>query len=71
MTKLIKKDSFEWGLATIKAFEALKQAMTQASLLALPDFSCDFVIEADTSEQGIRVVLMQLLKLCLITVESC
>ena len=41
------------------AFEALKQAIIQASVLKLPDFASDFVIETNASNVGIRAVLTQ------------
>lgn len=37
----------------------MKEVITIASVLALPDFSEEFVVECDASGQGLGVVLMQ------------
>lgn len=59
LTSLLKKNSFGWTPAAQEAFEALNLAVTQAPILALPNFSQPFLIECDASGVGIGVVLMQ------------
>lgn len=56
---MLKKDGFCWFDAAEKAFHALKQAMVQTSVLMLPDFSKQFVVEVDASGTGLGVVLKQ------------
>ena len=59
LTNLLKKNSFIWGPEVEAAFESLKAAMTQASTLALPDFSKEFIVEMDACDTGIGAVLSQ------------
>ena len=47
MTALLRKDEFLWGEKATMAFEELKTAMTATHVLALLDFSKQFVIECD------------------------
>jgi len=39
LTELLKKDNFIWGVEVDPTFNKLKQAITQAPILALPNFS--------------------------------
>jgi hypothetical protein len=60
LTDLLKKNTqFIWTTQHKQSFEALKQALISAPVLALPDFSKKFTVETDASAKGIGAVLMQ------------
>ncbi|GJP69707.1 hypothetical protein CLOP_g709 [Closterium sp. NIES-67] len=60
LTNLLKKNtSYKWETKHQEAVEQLKQALTSAPVLILPDPERDYVIEADASDQAVGAVLMQ------------
>ena len=60
MTAIIKKnEKFVWGGDEQRAFDSLKEHLTHAPILSLPDFTKIFKIEYDASGIGIGAVLMQ------------
>ena len=60
LVQLLRKDiKFEWGHEQENAFNALKTALTEAPVLARPDFTLPFVIQCDASDYAIGAVLVQ------------
>ncbi|GKB44630.1 ty3-gypsy retrotransposon protein [Tanacetum coccineum] len=59
LSDLLQKNGFKWGGPEDAAFSALKDRLTHAPILCLPNFEDTFVIEADASGVGIGAVLLQ------------
>jgi hypothetical protein len=60
MTELIKKDNkFVWTPKCEESFQIIKEKLTTAPVLTLPDIHQDFVVFCDASRQGLGCVLMQ------------
>ncbi|XP_017628564.1 uncharacterized protein LOC108471461 [Gossypium arboreum] len=63
MTKLLQKNvPFVWDDQCQESFEKLKQMLTKALVLTLPESGKDFIIYSDASLNGFRCVLMQNVK---------
>ncbi|KAL4285150.1 hypothetical protein GQ457_16G018810 [Hibiscus cannabinus] len=58
-TSITQNSSFFWGKEQEDAFLKIKDCLTRALVLALPDFDKTFEIECDASGVGIGAVLMQ------------
>ena len=56
---LTKKNKWEWGKAQQTAFDQLKTSLTQAPVLACPDWSQPFTLQTDASREGLGAVLTQ------------
>jgi hypothetical protein len=63
VTRLIKltekKAIFNWTENCEQSFQTLKNYLVSENVLALPDFSKEFVVEADASQIGVGAVLSQ------------
>nr|KYP53290.1 Retrovirus-related Pol polyprotein from transposon 17.6 [Cajanus cajan] len=60
LNELVKKDVvFLWQEKHNLSFQELKQKLTQAPVLALPDFNKTFELKCDASRIGIGALLLQ------------
>ena len=50
---------FQWTPACQEGFDQLKKALTEASILAYPNYSKPFILETDTSLKGLEAMLSQ------------
>ncbi|KAI5742525.1 hypothetical protein M8J77_005027 [Diaphorina citri] len=60
LTQLLRKrQKWEWGAVQQESFDQLKLILTSPPILARPDFTKEFVIQADASHSGLGCVLSQ------------
>jgi hypothetical protein len=60
MTKLLWKNTpFVWSEQCEQSFQTLKEKLTTAPVLAVPETDKDYIVYCDASKQGIGCVLMQ------------
>jgi hypothetical protein len=60
LTDMLKKNNqYQWTPGAATAFHTLQEALIHAPVLAVPDFSKQFIVETDACGVGIGAVLMQ------------
>lgn len=59
ITSCMRDGKFEWTSEATCAFELIKDKLTSASILVLPDFSLPFELHCDASKLGVGGVLSQ------------
>ncbi|EPS59216.1 hypothetical protein M569_15593 [Genlisea aurea] len=59
LTKDVYKKNFQWTSECQEAFDTLKQLLTDAPLLKVPDFNKPFTLITDASQVGLGGVLLQ------------
>ncbi|XP_069119292.1 uncharacterized protein [Argopecten irradians] len=59
LTKKGRPNQVDWGPQEEEAFRCLKDLLTQAPILRLPDLSKTFIVQSDASDTGLGCVLLQ------------
>ena len=61
LTDLTKKEiPFQWSDPCEAAFQTLKKKLTEAPILAYPDYNSDYILYTDASSEAIGMVLSQI-----------
>lgn len=58
LTSLMMKEPFLWSTEAQLAFNKIKEALSSALVLSLPDFTLPFTVETDPSGTGMGVVFI-------------
>ena len=56
---MFKKNNYNWTDLSLTAFEKLKVAMVTTLVLVLSNFTKEFMVDADASNQGIEAFFSQ------------
>ncbi|KAL0195135.1 hypothetical protein M9458_008707, partial [Cirrhinus mrigala] len=59
LTRKGQPEKIVWNDALNKTFQDIKTALTTKPVLRAPDFNCPFLLQTDTSDTGLGVVLSQ------------
>jgi len=59
LMNLFTQEKFRWPLEADLAFQTLKDAISKALVLTLPNFTIPFVVETDASGMGMGTILSQ------------
>jgi hypothetical protein len=59
LTDLLKKDNLQWTELALTSFQQLKQVLSTAPILQLPDFNKSVQVECDTSSTGFGTILIK------------
>ena len=54
-----RKEAVGWTPEMEKAFIAAKRKLTESPVLYAPDYNCEFILQSDSSEKELGVVLAQ------------
>lgn len=59
LTEQLKKDNFNWTEEATKSFRQMQTVMTRVSVLDLPNFEKEFIVDTDASGYSLGVILTQ------------